>query len=481
MSEPCAALDRFCSLDPDLARRLTAACRQAPTPHSPAEIQTVVDTLLECFESEIHFGQAAADGYEALLAYGTPAALAAYGAAVRRDGRHGAGLGRATATFLPPVLLTGEARLLRAYRRTVAVLLGKGAYLLTAPLEGMRWLLNKADRSAAAAYLDLLQTVFNRRLSYNRCQYLGNLLPRQLMRMPETRRRSQLRQLARIAAADLRLLEPFLEGLDRGLNLLTDQALTCFTDQALDCASRQFEQAVRFTALRSDRGRESCRALQTAVPLSRVLAGLNRYLQARTGRPPGLKPLTALPGITDEALLDGPRTACDGACIYLPEEIDHYPRRETNTQLFRLLTKFEAGLIEYGTFRFDLERGRDLGLASAESRDRIPDPACGGLGQFMDGFAHRRLARDLFTIFEHARLRVRLQADYPGLVRQGLPVFQAEFTDRQAERSAASLLDAAYARLALDLPAERIVCETPADQALAAHMHAAFIEAALSE
>ena len=478
MSDPCVALKPLDDLDPDLARRLMAACRRSAAPRCRAEVRAIVDTLLECFGHAIHFGQAVADGYEALLAAGPPSALAAYGAAVRRDGRQGAGLGRATALFLPPVLLTGDSALLAAYRRTVAILLGKGAYLLPAPLEGLRWLLDKGDRPTAAAYLALLQTVFSHKLSYNRCQYWGNLLPRHLMRMPVSRRRGQLDQLTRVAAVDLRLLEPYLDGLDRGLNLLSEQALERFTDQALERAARHFEQAVRFVSLCSERGRESCRALQTAVSLARVLAGLNRYLQARTGCPARLQPLSALPGITDEALLEGPLAACDGTCIYLPEEIDRYPSREANAHLFRLLTKFETGLIEYGTFQFDLGRVRDLGLVKTGPEVIAPNPAADDLAQFMGRFAHRRLALDLFTIFEHARLRVRLRIDYPGLVRQGLPVFQMAFGERQAKRSRpAALVDNAYARLALDLSPDRIVCDTPADQTLVARMHAAFIEA----
>jgi hypothetical protein len=295
--------------------------------------------------------------------------------------------------------------------------------------------------------------------------------------MPVSRRRGQLRQMARVAAVDIRLLEPFVEGFDRGLNLLTDEALARFTDQGLAYASGHFERTVRFVALRSDRGRERCRDLQTAVPLARALAGLNRYLQARIGRPPRLKPLATLPGITDEALLSGPLAACDGACIYLPEEIDRYPRREVNANLFRLLTKFEAGLIEYGTFCFDLDRGRDLGLVAPAPDGMAPDPSASDLAHFMDGFDHRRLALDLFTVFEHGRLRIRLQIDYPGLVRQGLPVFQAAFGDHQA-KTPGHLLEAVYARLALDLPPERIVCASPADKGLVARIYAAFMNTA---
>ena len=479
MSDSCADLMPLEDLDPDLARRLMAAFRRAPVRPAAGACREIVTTLIECFGREIHFGQAVAEGYETLLAGGPPDALAAYGAAVRRDGRHGAGLGRATAVFLPPVLLAGDAPLLAAYRQCVAVLLNKGAYLLPAPLEGLRWLLAAPDLPAAAEYLTLLRTVFDRKLSYNRCQYLGNLLPRALRRMPVRRRRGQLCQLKRIAAVDLRLLEPFLEGLERGVNLLADQALERFVDQALERASRHFEQAQRFIALRSDSGRERCRSLQTAVPLTRALAGLNRYLQARTGRPTCLKPLATLPGIRDEALAGGPLAACDGDSVYLPEEIDRFGNREANARLFRILAKFETGLIEYGTFRFDLERARDLGLAAKAPVPEANDPAAGAgdLARFVAGFDHQGLALDLLTLFEHARLQVRLQIDYPGLVRQGRPVFQAEFRKRQENVQWASFLDAAYARLALDLPLTAMRLDPPDGLALVAEMQTAFLAA----
>ncbi len=473
MDDACAALTPLENLDPDLADRLRAACRRAPAMPSAGACRAVVATLIECFGREIHFGHSVAEGYETLLTGAAPEhALADYAQAVKRDGRHGAGRGRATAVFLPPVLLTGDAALVAAYRRSVDILLSKGAYLLPAPLEGLRWLLANADVPSAAAYLDLLQTVFDRKLSYNRCQYLGNLLPRALKRMPLGRRRGQLRQLDRISAADLRLLEPFLEGLERGLQWLSDRALADFVDQALELAARHFEQARRFVALRSDSGRECCLTLQTAVPLTRALAGLNRYLQARTGRPHRLKPLAALPGIADETLADGPLAACDGIHIYLPEEVDAFDSRKANIRLLQVMTKFEAGLIEYGTYRFDLERGRDLGFIAATDDDH--PPCAGDLSRFLSGFGHNRLACDLFTLFEHARLRVRLTGDYPGLVRQGLAVYQAAFEDTRLRPHPPALLEFAYARLALDLPPERLAGITPAEANLVEHLRAAF-------
>lgn len=480
MTDACAALKPLADLDPDLACRLQAACRQAPVAHIASVCQEIVSTLIACFGCELHFGQAVVDGYEALLARGSPAALAAYGAAVRSDGRHGAGLGRVTAVFLPSVLLTEDPRLLAAYNRTVAVLRAKGAYLLPAPLDGLRWLLAKEDRTAAVAYLGLLETVFKPKLSYNRCQYLGNLLPRSLRRMPVSRRNGQLRQLARLAATDLRLIEPFLDGLDRGLALLTEPALERFNDQALALAPRYFEKARRFMALRSDHGRAAYQALQTAIPLTQVRPGLHRYLQARIGRQARLEPLGNLPGITDEARLGAPQAACDGIAVYLPEEIDHHANDERNAGLYKILVKFEASQIEYGTFGFDLARACDQGQAAplAARNDEGPGAGADDLRRFIDGFTHRRLALDLLTLFEHARLRVRLEIDYPGLVRHGIPVLQTEFLQHQERRHHSRLLDAAYARLALGLPSEAIVWESADELALVQCMQKAFERAA---
>ena len=105
MTDPCAALRPLEALDPDLARRLMAACRRATNPPDADGCRKIVAVMVACCGHEINFGLAVAEGYEALLAGASPEVLADYSAAVQRDGRQGAALGRATAVYLPPVLL----------------------------------------------------------------------------------------------------------------------------------------------------------------------------------------------------------------------------------------------------------------------------------------------------------------------------------------------------------------------------------------
>ncbi len=46
----------------------------------------------------------------------------------------------------------------------------------------------------------------------------------------------------------------------------------------------------------------------------------------------------------------------DAKSIYLPDTIGHYPEKNQNEALFKYLVKIEAGLHEFGTFDFDLEK-----------------------------------------------------------------------------------------------------------------------------
>jgi hypothetical protein len=130
-----------------------------------------------------------------------------------------------------------------------------------------------------------------------------------------------------------------------------------------------------------------------------------------------------------------------------------------------------------------LARARDLGLAVSiptdPERDDAPGEA-GDLAYFLDGFGHRQLARDLLTLFEHARLRIRLANDYPGLVRRGLPIFQAEYRARQAQRPEPDFLGGVYAHLALDLPLAEVRRDLSDGLSILRRMQAAFTEASPS-
>jgi len=454
------ALQRLATFDPELAQTLAEACRLSGIELQAVDLTAMVETIFLGYRLDMLLGAAVAESYRRLLAAGQGPPVAIFGNEIRTAAERSVGLARNLAGLLPDVLLSREAGLWDTFQETLAILLSKGEYLVRAPLEGLAPLASAADGSARA-YLKLLQAVFDRTLSYNRCQYLGNLLPRALGQLQVNARTMQIQQMIRLIRTDLDLLEPYLEGLSEGLALLSPKALQAFVDQALDRVSRDPQAVRRFLGLRSGQGRTACRALQTAVLLNALMPRLTRYLQARIGRTASIRPFSAIRKFTDRRSAGRPRSATDGMYLYLPDILDVQATQEANVRLLTVMAKFEAGLMELGTFSFDLERAVDLGCLSARPFTDISSETTGAsdFTRFSRCYDDPRLVLDLFTVFEHARIRLRLAQAYPGLVRSGLPLYQAALQSRLDSGRRASFLDVCYGVLALDLPMTTFVSQ----------------------
>ena len=447
------ALQRLATFDPELAQTLVEAGRKSGIELTAADHTTMVEDIFLGYRLDMLLGAAVAEGYRRLLAAGQRQAIVTFGDAIRKAAERSVGLARNLAALLPHVLLSREAGLWSSFQKTLAILLSKGEYLVKAPLEGLVPLTSPADGSAPA-YLTLLQTVFDQTLSYNRCQYLGNLLPRAVGQLQKKARSVQIQQLTRLIRADLNLLEPYLEGLSEGLALLSPKALQTFVDQALDRVHQDPQAVRRFLALRSGKGRAACRELQTAVLLKDSQARLMRYLRARTGRTAGIRPLSAIRKYANRSRTGRPQSATDGIHLYLPDILDALETRGDNLQLLTVMAKFEAGLLEFGTFTFDLERAFDLGCLHAGPFSKAAPHAAGAsdFTRFSRCFDDPHLALNLLTVFEHARIRMRLAIAYPGLMRNGLPLYQAALRARRKAGRRGSFLEICYGVLALDLP-----------------------------
>ena len=140
--------------------------------------------------------------------------------------------------------------------------------------------------------------------------------------------------MTRLVTADLNLIEPFLEGLSRGLDLLSAEALNRFITRGLALAGEDPNAARRFIALRSGRGQAACRSLQTAVTLDSLQARLNRYLQARTGQAGRVRPLSAIRRRQDASMKGRIQASTtDGVHLYLPDAVDCFSSRAENTRL----------------------------------------------------------------------------------------------------------------------------------------------------
>lgn len=437
-------LDQLALADPQTAATVRKALTVDPRTVSTVELDLLVAQTIEALAMATAFGQAVAHGFLRLVGRTSLNRVQLYAERLAAARREGAGLGQLLAENLPAVLLAEDEALLAAFDTALTTLLTKGIYALKGPLEQVSRLLDQGEKSAAFAFLDLLDTCFGLSLTYNRSIYMTQFLPQAVTGMNPHRRSFQIAQLARVIRVDQRLAEPFMAGLGAGVARLSESALTAFVSYALASDERNSDGVRRFLALETRSARVYCEGMQISVPLAAVRGQLGRYLQARLGRRVSVLDLEALPKGVDSALV-----YADGRHIYLPMECDHYGHKDDNRDLFMLLVKLEAAGFEFGSFDFDLQRfnllsGRAPLMGAGADADGLLD-----MERFFQAFTIPTLAEALFTIFEHGRLRLATTARYPGLVRQMRPLLVAELKAVLARPRPVDPLLPLYAAVAL--------------------------------
>ncbi|QTA90918.1 nitric oxide reductase activation protein NorD [Desulfonema magnum] len=454
--------------DPELAETVAKGLKQKVPPVSLQDTTMLVDEIIWGLSQEITFGNAIAAGYVDLIGETSSYQIQEYRRLIHEAGQNGPTLGRIMATYLVPVLKHGHNGFLEHFLHTLDVMQTKGTYTLTSPLESLSSLLNSGDTESASGYLNLLCDTFSQDMSYNQSLHLTQTLPRAILSFSSSKRSWQTGQFRRVIKTDFRLADPFIEGMKKGLHLLSEQGLSHFVSLGLEKFSHHKDLGIKFLSLESKLGIDAYTEMVVTVSVSQVRPRLNRYLRARTGIPISICPLSALRGRLSLGKNNGQQTAdssvsvfSDGKFIYLPDEISTFPTKAENIALYKCLTKLESAYYEFGTFDFDLEKLEtgNWKLETGISNPQFPIPKSqtshlNDLECFFSCFPIKSLASDLFTVFEHGRLRMMLTHFYPGIVRQFFPLLQEKALRIYKENKPVELLFLLYGRIALGVSAE---------------------------
>ncbi len=413
--------------DPDLADTVLSGLKKKENPVSSESVKMLVNETLWGMSLEISFGYAIAKGYVRLIENVDTDQLLQYRNLVREAGKVGPTLGRLMAVYLVPVLKQGDSKILKMFLSAADIMHKKGTYTLKTPLESLALLLINGDIKSTEEYLELLCTTFSRDLTYGQCQHFSHVLPKTVLSFNSSKRPWQIKELCRVIREDTRLVDPFLDGMDKGLYLLSRKALKGFVSSGLKKYRQNIKLGIKFLSLESKLGVDTYKSLQVTVPISQVRQRINSYLRARTGLVIPIRPLSMLPKLIKQDGGREPGACCDGKSIYLPDEVNIFSKKEENINLYKCLARFESGLYEFNTFDFDLEKVLERCppvfscKKSKTTKKQISD-----LMRFFLLFPAKELASDLFTIFEHGRIRIMLTSRYPGLVRKFMPVLQKE-------------------------------------------------------
>lgn len=444
--------------DPELFQAIKTSLDHKAVSVPKEDVAILVEETLWALSMEISFGQSVAKGYADLIGVASSENFYRYRELIRRFGNKGPTLGRIMAEHLVPVLKHGDSKFLKRFLKTLMIMQSKGTYTLKDPLDELSKLLNEKDFDSAYAYIDLLGDTFSVEMSYVQCQNFAYNIPRAIRSFSVSRRAWQIKQLHRVIKADHRLFDPFLLGMKKGLYLLSQDALDGFVSLTLNKLNQRLKLAAKFLSLESKLGIDTYSNMQVTVPLSEVQQQLNNYLQARTSLSISVKSLSNLPDSMCKAHGQETFVCSDGKFIYLPDEISKFFTKDENKKLYKCLTRLEAGLYEFGTFDFDLEKATEKCLRFEGIKDQgwefnsiLNTEHISDLKRFFLLFPVPELADDLFTTFEHGRIRFLLNKQYPGLIRQTLPILQQEVLDMIKQKEHWNAVFLLYLKIALNV------------------------------
>lgn len=249
---------------------------------------------------------------------------------------------------------------------------------------------------AAKTYTQLIVVAVDADCAAHIAQDLALLLPDVFARLqPEQRARmvavlkTVLHDTPEAATIVARHLPVLLDTLD-------DASLVDFVAQSVRLFSGTGRATASFLAMETRGARQVLATLSTHTALLDNHRTLSLYARAHCG-----VAVRVRPGNT--------RAFSDGKHIYLPTLVDTFGD-DRDGLIYRILTARGAAYIEFGTL--------SLALDKVEGLWPTPQVDESDLARFFRGFDNPIVAKDLFAIFENARVEARMRTAYPGLSRQ---------------------------------------------------------------
>ena len=443
--------------DPEFAQKVKERIDSFQIQSEPASIVLFVEETLWGISQELSFGKAVAEGYLQLMEDSDQQTLDQYKTLIRNAEKDsGPTLARIMAEALVPILKINDPAFLEHFLTVIRIMQSKGVYALAAPLGALTALLNSGNLSAGQAFLHVLEDAFGQDMNYNQCKQVAALLSQMCQWLPDQKKIRVMTELCRIIRMDVSLAEPFIESLKRELGFLGHQGLSEFVTIGLEKYRKNPVLGEKFLSLNTRAAVDTCLALQVVVPLKQVQHRLNRYIQAATGLSLKVCPFSSLAGKKLDRGMDGPCVVSDGRNLYLPEEIDAGDKEE-NLNLYKVLVRLEAGYYEFDTFAFDLQkaidrcRAKNIGIPLLDENllENAIQDGHSDMERFFRLFPEPLLACDLFTIFEHGRIRVRMNRASPGAVRQAKPFLLKDYEKLLSHTRSNDLLLKLYAAVAI--------------------------------
>jgi nitric oxide reductase NorD protein len=250
----------------------------------------------------------------------------------------------------------------------------------------------------------------------------------------------------------------FLKSVPNVLDRIRYQDIEAWHAQGRLILDATEEGGLAFFRMESGKGEEVLDALSSRVELARVSEILRMYCKALTGANVSIQSSTAL-AEKGVGWVSENRPTTEGTAVFLPPVVEETHDKAENFAIYKVYSTHQAAHLEFASFAFRFDRpaalmanrraaveARRLAVSPPEEpppeewdtlsstpvtryvRDRTP---LTDMERFFDLFDDRRLAADLFTVTEDARIDFLIRREYGGIRRPLARVQRRELERRE--------------------------------------------------
>jgi nitric oxide reductase activation protein len=221
----------------------------------------------------------------------------------------------------------------------------------------------------------------------------------------------------------------------KALDRVTMNQFARWYDQGVQLLHENPDGGLAFFKIESARSEAALETLSSGIEFTRVKDVMEMYCRALAGAEIKLSEAGELVE-KNIGWVSNESPSTEGSTVFVPSMVDRYGTKDENFSWFKVVSTHQVAHLEFGSFYFefdtpanlfdDLRHGLEIQkVAGSGTQTDMPETDGRSLEQgyitdmqrFFNLFEDRKLALDIFTVVEDARLDAKVKDEYPGIKR----------------------------------------------------------------
>ncbi len=226
----------------------------------------------------------------------------------------------------------------------------------------------------------------------------------------------------------------FIKSCPQALDKLTMSQLEKWYAEGLNILTQNADGGLAYFKIESARSEEMLETLSSGVEFARIKDVMEMYCRALAGA--DIK-LAESGELADKNIgwVSNESPSTEGSTVFVPSLVDRYITKMQNFNWFKVVSTHQVAHLEFGSFWFEFDRPSAMfnDLRHELARQKVVSTQAQAMPEidaesveeawltdaqrFFDLFDDRKLALDIYTVVEDARLDARVKVEYRGIRR----------------------------------------------------------------